>query len=216
MAALLEAQSIEDLLRQLGDVPASRVRLRPAPGTATVKDVLAIKRREGRLCELVDGVLVEKAMTFKASWLAVALSHRLFEFVEPRNLGLLGGEAGMVRLALDLVRIPDVCFVNWDRIPEGKVPEKPIPKLVPNLAAEVLSPSNTPSEMKRKRREYFKAGVQLMWIVDPEERTVVVWTKGRKPKTLTEAQTLDGGNVLPGFELPLKDLFAVLDRKAPK
>lgn len=215
MALLLES-TIADLLHHLGDIPASRVRLRPTPGTATEKHVLTIKRKEGRLFELVDGVLVEKAMSFKSSWLGMALLARLFEFVDPRNLGLIGGEAGMVRLKLGLVRIPDICFVSWDRIPEGKVPDKAIPKIIPSLAVEVLSPSNTPGEMKKKRREYFKAGVELVWIVDPEERTVTVWTSPRSRKKLGESKTLDGGAVLPGFKLALKDLFAVLDRKAPK
>ncbi len=127
------------------------------------------------------------------------------------KLGLVAGEAGMMNVAAGLVRIPDVSFIAWDRIPGRKVPKEPIPNLVPNLAVEVLSKSNTPAEMKRKRREYFKAGVALMWIVDPEARTITVYTSPRNPKTLTETQTLDGGNVLPGFTLSLRDLFAELD-----
>ncbi len=217
-ATLFDAPDLEtlaDLQKHLGEIPAWRIRLRPAPGTAKVKDVLAIYKKEKRLFELVDGVLVEKAMSFKASWLAIVLARYLLDFVEPWNLGLVAGEAGMVRLKFDLVRIPDVCFVSWDRIPGGKVPDEPIPKLAPNLAVEVLSDSNTPAEMKRKRREYFKAGVSLVWTVDPETRTVVVHTSVKKFKTLTEAHTLDGGAVLPGFTLSLQKLFAALDLKAP-
>jgi Uma2 family endonuclease len=80
----------------------------------------------------------------------------------------------------------------------------------------VLSESNTPAEIKRKRREYFKAGTSLMWVVDPKVRTVTVWTSVKKSQVLTESDTLDGGSVLPGFKLPLKELFSVLDREAPK
>ncbi len=207
-------QTLGDLQHFLGGIPISRIRLKPAPGTATEIDIFEVLRSENRLCELVDGVLVEKARGFKASWLAGVLFSFLFEFVNPRNLGLMTTADGMMRLAPELIRIPDVSFVSWDRIPEGKVPIAPIPKLAPNLAVEVLSESNTPAEMKRKRREYFKAGVQLLWVVDPESRTVIVYTSASAGKTLGETDTLDGGEVLPGFSLPLRELFAVLDRTA--
>jgi Uma2 family endonuclease len=80
--------------------------------------------------------------------------------------------------------------------------------LYPDLAVEVLSKSNTEKEMKRKLREYFEAGTRLVWLVDPKARTVRVYTSPRKFKLLTEDQTLDGGEVLPGFELSLRKLFA--------
>lgn len=216
VVASTKIESFADVLRKLGDVPTSRIRSRPYPGTATEQDILAIHAKEGRLFELVDGILVEKAMGFKASWLAIVLGAYLLDFVRPRNLGLVAGEAGMLRLSSGLVRIPDVSYISWSRIPEGRIPEKPIPNLVPNLAVEVLIDSNTAAEMKRKRREYFKAGVSLIWIVDPEKRTVAVYTSIKKLKTLTESQTLDGGDVLAGFTLSLKDLFACLDQQAPK
>ena len=73
-----------------------------------------------------------------------------------------------LRLFPGLVRIPDIAFVSWARIPGGRMPKEPIPDLVPDLAVEVLSPSNTPREMALKRRHYFEAGVRLVWIVDPE------------------------------------------------
>jgi Uma2 family endonuclease len=165
---------------------------------------------------LIDGVLVEKAMGFRESLLAVSLLTTLDLFVNARKLGLVAGPDGMMRLSSGLVRIPDVSFISWKDIPGGKVPEAPIPKLAPTLATEVLSESNTPAEIKRKRREYFKAGTSLMWVVDPKVRTVTVWTSVKKSQVLTESDTLDGGSVLPGFKLPLKELFSVLDREAPK
>lgn len=121
MAAALEAVELEtfaDLLHRLGDIPAARVRLRPAPGTATAKDVLAIHAKAGLLCELVDGTLVEKAMGFKACCLGAALLSYLLDFVNSRNLGLVVGEAGMLRLSTGLLRIPDVSYISWSRIPE--------------------------------------------------------------------------------------------------
>ena len=206
-------ETLSDLLEQLGDVTPERVRFRPAPGTATERDVLEAHGREGRLCELVDGVLVEKGMGFLESLLAGALIESIRSFIRPLNLGLVTGEAGMMRLAPGLVRIPDVAFISWERLPGRRVPAEPIPDLAPDLAVEVLSESNTEGEMARKRHEYFGAGVQLVWIVDPTSRTVAVYNTPDQSTVLQETQTLEGGTVLPGFALPLQDLFAELDQQ---
>jgi Uma2 family endonuclease len=205
--------TLADLLAQLGGVAPERVRFRPPPGTATERDVLDLQVRKGRLCELVDGVLVEKAIGFRESCLAVALITLLWSFVMHRNLGLVTGEAGLIRLALGLVRIPDVAFVSWERLPDRRMPTEPIPDLAPDLVVEVLSESNTPGEMARKRHEYFAAGVRLVWLVDPVTRTVEVYTTPDQPTVLHEGRTLEGCAVLPGFTLSLQELFAELDRQ---
>lgn len=203
--------TLADLLEHLGGIHPNRVRFRPAPGTATEKDVLAIHDREGRLYELVDGVLVEKAMGFRESLLACALIAILRGFVRPRNLGLATSPFGMMRLMAGLVRIPDVAFISWDRLSNRRVPTEPIPELAPDLAVEVLSVGNTPGEMARKRQEYFAAGVQLVWQVDPRTRTVEVFTAPDQSTVLHETHILNGGTALPGFTLPLQELFAELD-----
>ena len=90
--------------------------------------------------------------------------------------------------------------------------ENAAPLLVPDLAVEVLSDSNTKAEIARKRREYFVAGTRLAWIVDPRTRTVEVYTSPDAPDaTLDQEQMLNGGTVLPGFSLSLAELFAELD-----
>jgi Uma2 family endonuclease len=150
-------------------------------------------------------------MGFRESLLAGALIEVLRDFVKPRRLGVVTGEAGMVRLASGLVRIPDVAFVSWERLPGRRIPREPIPNLSPDLIVEVLSVSNTSEEMARKRQEYFAAGVRLVWIVDPEARTLAVYTEPAQSTVLQEDQTLEGGLVLPGFTLPLRALFAELD-----
>jgi Uma2 family endonuclease len=76
----------------------------------------------------------------------------------------------------------------------------------------VLSASNTPREMRRKLGEYFDAGVRLVWMVDPETQTVAVHTAANDFKLFERSETIDGGSVLPGFVLPLEDLFSELDR----
>jgi Uma2 family endonuclease len=206
-------RTLADLLDRLGGVPLDRVRFHPAPGTATVQDVIGIHQREGTLCELVEGVLVEKAMGWNESSLAGILVSFLNAFVLPRNLGIVTPPDGAMEISPDVVRMPDVAFTSWDRLPGRQRPISPVPEIVPNLAVEILSRSNTPGEMAVKRRQYFAAGVQLVWEVNPEARTVAVYTSPDEPTILSAADTLDGGAVLPGFTLPREQLFAELDRQ---
>ena len=154
----------------------------------------------------------EKAVGYRESLLAVFLATLLDRFVRDGNLGLITGEQGTIRLFPGLVRIPDVAFTSWNRLPNRRVPEAPIPHLAPDLAVEILSGGNTASEMARKRLEYFAAGVRLVWEVDPDSRTVVVFNAPESMTMLTATDVLDGGDVLPGFTLPLAQLFAELDR----
>lgn len=207
--------NMAEVLERLGNIPLYRVRFRPPPGTATEDDLLRVAAQEDRLYELVDGMLVEKGMGFRESVLAVVLISFLRAFVAPRNLGLITGPDGTMRLFVGLVRMPDVAFVSWSRLPGGRVPTEAIPDLVPDLAVEVLNASNTPGEMARKRHEYFSAGGRLVWEVDPEARTVAVYTTADESVVLTQEQTLNGNDVLPGFLLPLQELFAELDRQGP-
>ncbi len=204
----LQDVTLADLLKRLGGISAARVRLHPSPGTATEKDVIRALDRENRPCELVDGTLVEKAMGYEESEIAAYLILRLYGFVLPQKLGLVTTESGPMRLFSGLVRMPDVAFVSWDRLPGRRVPKTPIPHLAPDLAVEVLSKSNTKAEMARKLGEYFQAGVRLVWLVDPKTRTVRVHTAVDQSVLLEGNQTLDGGEVLPGFSLSLNEIFA--------
>lgn len=203
--------TLTDLSSRFGAMPSWRIRTTPAPGTATEKDVLHAIDHDGRLCELVDGILVEKDAGCEESELAFALGLHLGNYVTAHKLGRMRGADGPMRLKLGLVRIPDLAFVSRDRYPGGKPPKGAISKVVPNLVVEVLSRGNTSQEMQLKLREYFDAGVELVWIVDPLSRQVEVFTTRTRSTVLTETQTLTGGKVLPGFKLKLPTLFATLD-----
>jgi len=210
-----QVRTFADLLEGLGNVPPNRILLFPSPGTANETDLLKVAARaDKRVCELVDGTLVEKGMGYRESLLAGFLLSLLRTYCRRFNLGLVSGEQGTLRLWEGLVRIPDVAFVSWDHIPGGRVPEQPIPDLTPDLVVEVLSESNTRQEMDRKRSEYFRAGTRLVWQVDPRARTVSVYTAPDNPTILRDTEVLSGTPVLPGFSLPLSELFAELDLKA--
>jgi Uma2 family endonuclease len=206
-------EDLAELLDRLGGIPANRVRLHPPPGTATEADVLkALEAPRKRICELIDGVLVEKPRGYPESILASYLIELLNAFVRPRNLGVITAPDGSVRLYRGLVRFPDVAYASWDRFPNRRRPKAQIPDLVPDLAIDVLSPSNTVREMERKRGDYFSVGVKLVWHIDPDSRTVETYTGPNTFTTLHEADSLTGDPVLPGFSIALGELFGELDR----
>jgi Uma2 family endonuclease len=212
-AAFANVETFADLLDELGGISPSRVRFRPTPGRATETDVVRIEASENRLFELVDGVLVEKAMGARESLLALFIGRLIGNYLEDHDLGVVLGSDGMMRLRPRLVRIPDVAFISWNQIPSGEFPSKPIPDLYPDLAVEVLSDINTPAEIDRKLHEYFDAGCRLAWIINPKTKTADVYTSPTDRRHLRSTQSLDGGDVLPGFKLSLKELFASTRRR---
>jgi Uma2 family endonuclease len=144
------------------------------------------------------------------SGLACLVITFLVNYVREHDLGLVTGEAGTLRLMPGLVRIPDVAFISFQQIPSRTWHTEPIPDLVPDLAVEVLSPSNTPGEMQRKLKDYFLSGVRLAWFIDPQARTGSIYTAPDQARTIGENESLDGGEVLPGYALPLSQVFAHL------
>jgi Uma2 family endonuclease len=128
-----------DWLHDLGDAPLERIIMDPPPGTATERDLLILVERDKRLCELLDGTLVEKPVGYLESLIAGWLITELNNFIGVKNLGYVSGEAGMMRMMSGRVRLPDVAFVSVDDLPGGALPREPIPTVTPTLAVEVLS-----------------------------------------------------------------------------
>ena len=204
-------ESVADLLKRLGNIPAHRVRLVPTPGTATVADLEAVLD-SGRLCELIDGTLVEKAVGEEESLLTVALITAIWQFVKARKLGTVTEAQGLRWLTPSRLRGPDCAYTSRARLSRRRKSKEAYLRVAPNLVVEVLSRSNTGQEMKLKRRDYFGAGTELVWEIDPRKRVVSVFTSPKEPDAvLTEADTLTGGSVLPGFRLRLAELFGELE-----
>ena len=124
LGALLKVVSI---LNQRGSFESK-------PGTATEEDVVRLHERDDLLYELVDQTLVEKTVGTYESYLALMLGRLLGNFVIDRNQGIVLGADGMLRIAPGLVRIPDVSFISWDRLPNQRIPDQAIADLVPDLA----------------------------------------------------------------------------------
>ena len=212
--AIANLETVADLLERLGGIPAQRVRMKPYPGTATEQDVIAAEAAlDKRLCELVDGTLVEKPMGQYESRLAYLIGHFLEDYLELHDLGIGYGADAMLRIVAGRVRLPDVSFVSWDKLPNRELPAEPIANLVPDLAVEILSKGNTRREMKGKREEYFQGGARLVWEINPKKQSARVYTSPNQFQEIDPDGALDGGDVLPGFVLPLQKLFARAGRR---
>lgn len=197
------AWNLEEVREILGGIPLSRIRFQPRPGAAREEDVLLAERP----CELVDGVLVEKPVGYYESAVTMLLGELLTTFVRREALGLILAPDAPVRLFAGRVRMPDLSFVSWRHFPGGRLPRGGILGVAPDLAVEILSPGNTPAEMTLKREEYFAAGCRLIWEVDPDSRCVRVYTSPGDFTLVGPDGTLDGADVLPGFEAPLHGIF---------
>jgi Uma2 family endonuclease len=203
--------TVADVLSRVGNVPPERIRVNPAPGTATIQDVIDLDDHQDCPCELIDGILVEKVMGFEESRLAMELAFILRSYLEQNQIGILAGEDGMMEILPHHVRIPDICFIRWERYRNRKNPKSGAPFMAPDLAIEIISPSNSKGEMDRKLRDYFTAGVRLVWYIDPATRSAKAYTAPEQCVEVAENGSLSGGEVLPGFELPLKELFARIE-----
>lgn len=200
-----------DVIARFGDIPIARLRTTPPPGEATEGDVVRLHDRFDRLCELIDGTLVEKAMGWQESQLAAWITTLIVNFVQPGKLGKVFGADGMLRLEPEQIRIPDVAFVSKERFAGQALPRGPFWDLGCDLAVEIISPSNTRREMERKLDDYFAAGVKAVWLVYPTTREVAVYDSPRHAVVLRGDDALDGGAALQGFSLPVLQLFATLD-----
>ena len=129
-------------------------------------------------------------------------------FVEAHGLGaIVTGDTGFVlSRGPDTVRGPDVAFVRAERLPAGE-DARLFFEGAPDLAVEVLSPSNRPGQLERKIRNYRAADTRLVWVVAPRRRTAVVHAPNAIPRPLTDADEIDGADVLPGFRAPVRAFF---------
>ena len=164
---------------------------------------------DGYRYELVHGEVVRMSPTGLQHLIIVGFLIRVLgSFVAERDLGVVGGEGGFILdRDPDVVRAPDVVFVRKDRLPPKELRQR-FAEMAPDLAVEVLSPSDTASMVNDKVLAYLEAGVQLVWVVDPSHEAVTVYGSDRRAHILGAGEALDCGDLLPGFQLPVADIFA--------
>lgn len=172
---------------------------------ATIDDLIAMPE-DGNKYELVDGTIIASPAGMYHSEISVRIAYLIQIFLDRFPLGRVYSSDVGIRLPDGNVRSPDVCFVRMEKLPEGKSPET-FGALVPDLAVEVLSPSDRPREVADKVGEYLECGVPLVWLVAPRERSVTVYRSLTDTERLTAADTLLGDPVLPGFSCLVAKLF---------
>lgn len=163
---------------------------------------------QGDNFELVKGELIEMTPPGGIHGsAAVNLGFLLLGFVKQKHLGYVMTETGY-KLASnpDTIRGPDISFLSAAKIPAGELPEGYIDG-PPDLAAEIVSPGDTASEIQNKVQDYLAAGTQLVWVVYPQQRLVIVHRPDGTAQTRREADTLSGETVLPGFSCQVADIF---------
>lgn len=183
--------------------------------TKTADDLYRMPN-DGAGYELVKGELRRKVdphsmspSGFKHGAIVARLTSSLATYIDENSLGeVTGAETGYkLTSGPDTVRAPDIGFVRGDRIPSGDLTEKFWPG-APDLAVEVTSPGDSPSEVDEKVEDYLSAGVRLIWIINPGKRTVTVHRPNSEPQALSESETLDGLDVVVGFQYMVARLFA--------
>lgn len=162
----------------------------------------------GQPYELVRGVVVVREHPMPVHGvLAAQIGALLINFVRPRKLGRVTVESGYVtERGPDSVRGPDVAFVRMDRVPTRADLDRYV-EGAPDLAVEIRSPGDRAGEIAEKVAEYFRGGAKLVWGVEPHRRVVLVHTPDGHTRLLRDGDTIDGGDVLPGFTAPVGELL---------
>ena len=174
----------------------------------TPEDLL--KMPEGDHYDLVDGQLVENTMSAWAAYVTVKISSRLQDYCRVNYPGWILSETAAYQCfgdAPDRVRRPDISFIRLERLPFEQAMEEGHIAIAPDLVVEVVSPNDLDYEVQRKVEEYLKAGVRLVWVVNPQAHKVQVHRATGPGTILRESDNLDGEDVVPGFSCGVQDLF---------
>jgi Uma2 family endonuclease len=210
-------ETVADLIDRLGGIPAERIRMRPAPGTATEDDLIRrLYAIDGWISELVDGVLIDKALSVRNSVLATHVICRLCEFGDAHGDGFALTGKVPFRLRPARVRLPNASYVLWDSIPGDDLPDEEISSIPPALAVDFVGAGNTTREFQLKREDYFAGGVRVAWLIDPANELAEIHAANGHTQVIGPLDELTARDVLPGFRLPLSDVFASARRKKRK
>jgi Uma2 family endonuclease len=185
----------------------------PAPSPAVTPPLMTadefMRRHANDRAELVNGVVKDKPMpSFKHSKICATFTRLLGNFVAEHDLGHVGSNDSQVRLSGDpaLIRAPDVCFFSYERLPRGDVPEGVL-TVIPDLAAEMRSPSDSWSDVFTKVIEYLKAGVRVVLVFDAATKTASAYRDTELQRTFHANEELTIPDVLPGFSVRVGTLF---------
>ena len=174
-------------------------------GPATLQDLLNTPKN-GNKYELVDGEIVVSPAGMRHSEVAINIGGLIWEFLQKNPIGKVYASDVGIAFPNGNVRSPDVTYVSIAKLPEGRSPET-FGEVIPDLAVEVLSPSDSLKELGRKIGEFLENGVPIVWLVDPARQTVTIYRSLTETQQLTLKDTITAEPVLPGFSVPISRFF---------
>jgi Uma2 family endonuclease len=171
---------------------------------ADYRAMIELPENRDKILELIDGEIIEKVVSFTPAKVAARIVYWLMAYLMDNELGYVtGADGGYIMSDVDTF-IPDVGYISKLRLPEEPKREATV---APDFAVEVKSPTDSKREMRRKAEKYLAYGTKLVWLVFIEERLIEVYMPNLDVLVYGIDDTLDGGDVLPGFTLPVKDIF---------
>ena len=159
---------------------------------------------KNRLFELLNGEIVEKVASFTPSRIAMRIGHLFATYLDQHDIGYLTGADGSYILSPGYEVMPDVGYISKERLPHEPAREVEGP---PDLAVEVKSPTDSKRELRQKAEVYLRFGTKMVWLVFPEDQRVEVYVPDDDVREFDMNGVLDGGDVLPGFTLPVREIF---------
>jgi Uma2 family endonuclease len=180
--------------------PASRV-----SSMEEFEAFLALPENSDRLFELINWEIVEKVGSFTPSKLSMRIGYFFTGYLMTNDIGYVTGEAGSYLLAPGYEVMPDVGYISKVRLPEEPKRQVQGP---PDLAVEIKSPNDTKRAMRKKAEDYLAYGARMVWLVFPDDKEVEVYVPDSDVRTVEIDGVLDTGHILPGFKLPVRDIFA--------
>jgi Uma2 family endonuclease len=174
-------------------------------GHATIDDLLRTPK-DGQKYELVDGEIVVSPAGMRHSAVGLKIGRIILDYLDSNPIGEVYNSDVGIQFPNGNVRSPDVTYVSKAKLPGGESPDT-FGEVIPDLAVEVLSPSDSMTHVGRKIGEYFENGVPLVWLVDPRRQTVTIYRSLTDTRTLTVNDTITAEPVLPGFSVPIRLFF---------
>ncbi|MHB8626144.1 MAG: Uma2 family endonuclease [Aggregatilineales bacterium] len=157
-----------------------------------------------RLFELIDGEIIEKVASYTPSRIGMRIGHLISSYLDTNPIGDVTGADGTYEMSETNAFMPDVAFISRTRMPDDPERAAQIP---PDLAVEVKSPTDTYRALRKKAELYLASGTRIVWLVFPETETVELYMGNADVQVMDVTKTLEGGEVLPGFILPVREIF---------
>jgi Uma2 family endonuclease len=168
----------------------------------------ALKLPDGERYEVINGELKERTMSYRSSEIASIFVELLRAWARAHQPGRVTGSDGGFTIfpwTAGDVRMPDAAYISKERLPRS--PARGWVSVAPELTVEVISPNDLFSDAEDKAKDYIRAGVDLVWVVVPNSRSVHIWRRDGSRSIVQAGEVLSGENVLPGFEMPVAELF---------